>query len=233
MENQEKIIQPSINQDQSPTIGELVKALSKTQGELKDAVKSSENPFYKSKYADLTSVWEACREQLSKNELAVIQTMAGNGGDHIIIVTTLAHKSGEWIRGHLCVKPVKNDPQGIGSAITYARRYSLAAIVGIAPAGEDDDAEKAMGRDAKKKTVKPPKLSVEEIKLAGRMYNYLLATFENSQIAVENAIKDIGKKLQIPEAEDGKFNQMTGDEIRGFWQELCPEVEKYEGGANA
>ena len=118
--------------DFSGTIGKLAEALSKTQGELKEAVRDSNNPFFKSKYADLTSVWEACRSQLSKNGLAVVQTMADNGSERVVIVTTLIHSSGEWIRGRLSVKPVKNDPQGIGSAITYARRYSLAAIVGVA-----------------------------------------------------------------------------------------------------
>jgi len=122
--------------DQSPSIAALVAALSKAQGMIKGAAKDSTNPFFKNKYADLSSVWEACREALSKNELAVIQTPVEGG-----VITMLAHSSGEWIKSYLPMKPTKDDAQGAGSAITYARRYALAAFVGVAP--EDDDGQAA------------------------------------------------------------------------------------------
>jgi len=115
------------------------------KAELQPATKDKENPFFKSAYADLSSVWEACRELLTKNGLAIIQTMDGNNGNPVI-VTTLAHISGQWIRGKLSIKPVKEDPQAIGSAITYGRRYSLAAIVGIV-SEEDDDGEEHKKRN--------------------------------------------------------------------------------------
>ncbi|MDP2362296.1 MAG: ERF family protein, partial [Ignavibacteria bacterium] len=123
------------------------------------ARKDSANPFFKSVYADLASVWEACRQALSTNGLCVIQTTDNDNGS-VIVITTLIHSSGQWIRGKLRIKPVKDDPQGIGSAITYARRYALAAIVGVAPdEGEDDDGEGAMGRGKGKKptTLQEPK----------------------------------------------------------------------------
>lgn len=132
--------------EHSESIKELATALAKAQGEMGGAKKGSANPFFKSKYADLAEVWEACREPLSTNGLAIIQTTAQDEKG-VTVETILAHTSGEWISGKLSMVPVKNDPQGIGSIITYARRYSLSAIVGIAP--EDDDAEKAMGRDHK------------------------------------------------------------------------------------
>ena len=128
---------------QSEQIGKLIEALSKAQGEITGALKDSKNPFYKSSYADLASCWDACRAQLSKHGLAVVQTTEPNQ-DGVTVVTTLAHSSGEWIRGTLPMKPVKNDPQGIGSCITYARRYALAAIVGLAQI--DDDANAASGK---------------------------------------------------------------------------------------
>ena len=130
--------------NKSETIGELAKALVNVQKVLEGAKKDSTNPFFKSKYADLSSVWEACRKPLTANGLAVIQTMDALDGNDLIIETILVHISGEWIGGHLALKPVKDDPQGIGSAITYGRRYALAAIVGVCP--EDDDAEQAMSR---------------------------------------------------------------------------------------
>lgn len=123
----------------SESIGKLALALSKAQGEIKAAVKDSDNPFFKSKYADLASVWDACRKALSDNELAVVQTTVN--GEGCTVETTLIHSSGEYVGGVLYLKPVKDDPQGVGSAITYARRYGLAAIVGIAP--EDDDGNAA------------------------------------------------------------------------------------------
>lgn len=134
------------NQTQSADIGELVAALAKVQGQLQPAVKDSTNPFFQSKYADLLSVWESCRALLSSNGLAVIQTTAPHD-NMVSVVTTLAHTSGQWIRGTLTLKPVKNDPQGAGSALTYARRYALAAIVGVAP--EDDDGNAATRSNGK------------------------------------------------------------------------------------
>lgn len=137
-------VEPQNEPLQSPEIGELAAALAKAQGQIKEAKRDRENPFFKSSYADLGSVWEACREALSSNGLAVIQTLSGYGK----LRTTLAHSSGQWIVSLYPINPVKDDPQGLGSAVTYARRYAMAAIVGVAPAGEDDDAERAQGRKA-------------------------------------------------------------------------------------
>ncbi|MEE8423860.1 MAG: ERF family protein [Thermodesulfobacteriota bacterium] len=139
-------------QAMSPTIHKLAKALSFAQGEMEGAKKGSENPFFRKKYADLWEVWTACREQLSKNGLAVVQTTEETDTGDIMMITTLMHESGEWIRGRLRMKPVKQDPQGYGSCITYARRYSLAAIVGVCP--EDDDGNAA---SKSKNDVLPPK----------------------------------------------------------------------------
>lgn len=129
---------------QSEQINELAAALAKAQGAIKGATKDTKNDFFKSKYADLASVWDACRDQLAANGLSVIQTM-DDAERGITVVTTLAHSSGQWIRGRLTMRPVKDDPQGVGSAITYARRYALAAMVGVAP--EDDDGNAASGRN--------------------------------------------------------------------------------------
>lgn len=128
---------------QSEAINELAAALAKAQGEITGALKDSENSFYKSKYADLAACWDACRKQLAANGLTVIQT-TDTDGPEVILLTTLAHQSGQWIRGRLPVKCKDDTPQAQGSALTYARRYALAAIVGLAQI--DDDAESAQGR---------------------------------------------------------------------------------------
>jgi len=130
---------------QSETIGALAAALSKAQADITGALKDSSNPFFKSKYADLASCWDACRKQLAANNLAVIQTIYVHwDSGQTMLSTTLVHSSGEWIRSDLPVLAKDLSPQAQGSGITYARRYALAAIVGLAQV--DDDAEAAQGR---------------------------------------------------------------------------------------
>lgn len=127
----------------SPTIGKLAEALSKAQGVMKNAPQDKENPFFHSRYADLGSVWDTLREPLSKHGLAVVQLCAGEREDVVTLDTFLIHASGEWMRGRLSMKPAKNDPQGIGGCLTYARRYSLGAITGSATESDNDGNETA------------------------------------------------------------------------------------------
>jgi hypothetical protein len=132
--------------EKSNEINELAKALVEVQKEIKPALKDSANPFFKSKYADLNAVWNSCREALGRNGLAVSQTLDMRDNGLCGLTTTLMHISGQWISGTQVLNPVKNDPQGVGSATTYARRYGLAAIIGIV-ADEDDDGNSASGKD--------------------------------------------------------------------------------------
>ena len=136
----------------SDTISELAKALSSFQGKMTAVKKDATNPFYKSKYATLDTIWETIRKPLSENGLSVAQTMDVKN-DKDVLNTTLYHTSGEWISGMQSVNPVKDDPQSLGSAISYARRYSLSAILGIV-ADEDDDANIATTPKTLKKEVK-------------------------------------------------------------------------------
>jgi hypothetical protein len=128
----------------SETIGALAAALSKAQAQISGAVKDSSNPFFKSKYADLQSVWEACRKPLTDNGLSVVQTTEVYQTQGLMLRTTLLHSSGEWIAGDMPVLAKDASPQAQGSGLTYARRYALAALVGIYQT--DDDAEAAQGR---------------------------------------------------------------------------------------
>lgn len=122
----------------SENINELAAALAKAQGEIKSAAKDSTNPHFKSRYADLASVWDACRAALSKHGLSVAQLTATTDTGKVRVTTTLMHASGQWIEGDLDVKPGQDTAQGIGSTITYCRRYALAAMVGVAPDDDDD-----------------------------------------------------------------------------------------------
>lgn len=127
----------------SAEIKDLAAALCKVQAVLHGAVKDSSNPYFNSKYADLESVWNALRKPLTENGLAVIQTTDVRC-EKIGLVTTLVHSTGQWVEGFYPLNPVKNDPQAHGSAMTYARRYALAAICGVVQV--DDDGESAMQR---------------------------------------------------------------------------------------
>lgn len=130
--------------ESSESIAALAAALSAAQGEMAGAKKDSENPHFRSKYADLASIWDAARPVLPKHGLAVMQLPEPVETGYLGLTTILTHSSGEFVRSMAVVPLPKNDPQGYGSALTYTRRYSLAAILGIAP--EDDDAEAATSR---------------------------------------------------------------------------------------
>lgn len=134
----------------SDDIKELTAALSKAQSQITGAIKNSKNPHYKSTFANLESVWDAIREPLFENGLAIYQTTDIINGDFVLI-TTLAHTSGQFMSGKYILDPVRKDPQGYGSAVTYARRYALSAIVGLYQV--DDDGQMA-SEDTKDKVVK-------------------------------------------------------------------------------
>ncbi len=122
---------------QSETIGKLADALSKAQGEMRPAAMDRDNPFFKSKYATLASLWDSARKAIAANGLSVVQTTEISEGD-LFLVTTLMHASGEYISGIYPVKSAGMKPQEIGSAITYARRYSFGAILGLSSDDDDD-----------------------------------------------------------------------------------------------
>lgn len=127
--------------NKSDSIKELATALAKAQSEMHGAKKDTPNPFLKSKYADLASCWDACRDPLTKNGLSVIQTTRVTDNGNTILITTLAHISGEWVSGELPLKTAKDDMQSLGSSLTYCRRYGLTSIIGLTQ--EDDDAHAA------------------------------------------------------------------------------------------
>lgn len=140
----------------SEGISDLAKALTTVQASLAPAKRDSTNPYYNSTYADLSSVWESCRETLAKNGLCVIQGNRVGESNTLIVVTTLIHESGQWVQSELCLPLSKSDPQGVGSAMTYGRRYGLAAIVGIvADADDDGNAASAKNGNGNVRPMKP------------------------------------------------------------------------------
>lgn len=150
--------------NKSESITELAKALSDFQGKVTAVKKDATNPFFKSHYATLDAIWDTIRKPLSDNGLAVAQTIS-EYSDPAELETILMHSSGEWISGSMKLKPAKDDPQSMGSALSYARRYSLSAILGIV-ADEDDDANAASQTKLSKPSQTKPIVSKEEVKVA-------------------------------------------------------------------
>ena len=138
----------------SETIGKLAEALCKAQAEFSPAAFDRENPYFKSRYATLASVFEAAKPAF-KNGLSVTQSIETHEGK-VIINTILMHVSGEWIETEIAMKPKTDGPQDVGSAGTYGRRYALASILGLSSV-EDDDGNQASGNVAPKKETSQPK----------------------------------------------------------------------------
>lgn len=132
----------------SETIKELAEALLKAQKEISKAYKTATNPFFKSSYADLTSVISAVKEPLNENGITFLQAIDATEGGQPVIETILLHESGQYLSSRtpvFCSKP--NDPQAFGSGVTYSKRYALQAMMGLPTT--DDDGEKAMARNKK------------------------------------------------------------------------------------
>jgi len=128
----------------SEKIENIVKALAKFQSEVTNPANTASNPYFNSRYAPLNEVLNLVRPLLTKNGLSIIQSPSFDG-TNVTVTTIIFHESGEWIKlDPLTLKPDKNTPQGVGSAITYARRYALSAALGIS-SEDDDDGNSASG----------------------------------------------------------------------------------------
>ena len=127
----------------SEQINDLAAALVKAQAAMKPAVKDATNPHFKSKYADLSAVWEAARGPLTANGLSVVQMPTdSNEPGRVALTTMLLHTSGQYLSSTVSTRLQQETAQGVGSALTYLRRYALAAMVGIV-ADDDDDGNAA------------------------------------------------------------------------------------------
>lgn len=133
-------------ESRSTECNELFAALAKAQAKMNIAGKDNANPFFKSKYADLTDLVKASRPALTENGLSVIQQILTNDDGQSILYTILAHASGQFISTQMRISPPKNDIQAMGSYISYLRRYSYACLIGVVASDEkeEDDGEAAM-----------------------------------------------------------------------------------------
>ena len=141
----------------------ICKAFVKFQSEFKGMKPDSSNPFFKSTYISLDGILETARPILAKNGLAVIQEATGDG-EYIFVKTKLIHESGEMIETEvLKMKPQKNDPQSMGSCITYSKRYQLAALLGICECIDDDANIATYGNSSPDQSKSNGKLSAKQV----------------------------------------------------------------------
>jgi hypothetical protein len=139
----------------SESISKISAALLAAQKSITFASKDATNPHFKNKYADLPAVIEAIKGPLNDAGIAFMQTPSESGSGTLTLTTRLMHESGEWIEDTATIPLPKNDPQGYGSAMTYGRRYALAAITGLYQDDDDGNAAMASPKEAPAATVKP------------------------------------------------------------------------------
>lgn len=210
----------------SDQVGQLAAALCLVQAKITGAKKTAVNPHFKSKYADLTEVWNACREELAANGLCIVQTNEPSERG-VCLRTTLIHTSGEWIDGLIDLPATKQDAQGYGSAQTYARRYALAAIVGVTQ--EDDDANDAVRQTPitnGKSTITPTsgvmdRISVDQKILVNDLAVQVLALAAMSKIreaylAIEAADLDADCKVAL-------WSLLTDSKLRAALKKVAAE----------
>lgn len=201
----------------SPEIKQLAAALAKAQAKIEGATKDSTNPHFGKTYADLASVWETIREPLSSNGLSVVQSASNPNWTEkdstvivqdpraVAVVTRLMHESGEWIEGTLSILPTKIDPQGVGSAITYARRYALAAMIGVYQI--DDDANAASHPPAQRQAIETIGSEAQEV----------LAVLKAASTTIE----------KLYEAMTASGVKITSTDIAKWPKALLPRIYKW------
>lgn len=182
----------------SDAIDQIATALAKAQAEIEAAIEDKKNPHFKSSYASLYSIWQACRQAISKQGISVSQ-LTSFEGDMLILNTLLMHSSGQWLLSQMPVISAKMTPQAIGSAMTYMRRYGLAAAVGVAP-GDDDDGQLAEDRGLTRESsivrFKPNPIPSKDFG-----YDEFVKRLELDDPVKKRYISDIASKMKLSEVQ--------------------------------
>jgi hypothetical protein len=194
---------------QSESITKIASAIVKAQGELNSVSKDGTNPHFNKRYATLQNIVESTREVLRKHGLAVVQTFSETDGTYINLDTTVLHESGEWIAGTLTLRPDKTDPQRMGSATTYARRYALSAILGIVT--DDDDDGNASSQPSGDRGLQGKSASVAAdddkawLNACDKQGNLTEKGYETAKFLFENperSIADVRKKYKVSKSDE-------------------------------
>ena len=206
----------------SRELGELFKAKAAAQPSIENATKDAANPAFRSKYATLGSVLEACLDALSKAGISVWQFPFNGENDMIGVSTLLGHVSGQWIETSLTVRPAKFDAQGVGSVITYLRRYALMAVAGMAP--EDDDGNASVARPEATVGSTSGRAGTVPFDPAKGMRDTRVAAFKRIRKAIVSAptIAELNRT-----GATGISNQLAMDDLKVYapdgWQKLMDE----------
>lgn len=203
----------------SAETAKLDAALAKAQGEIEAASKDKTNPAFRSRYADLTAVWGACRPALAKHGISVTQWPVHAEDGRLHIITRVAH-AGEWIKSHFSIPVTKQDPQGYGSATTYAKRFTLAAALGIV-ADEDDDGNAASNRaPARQEPAEPAKPAESLADTIIRKFNEAANAAEFEELVTRARVKwdklATAEKARVSNAVEAR---------RAFWAQSPAEAE--------
>ena len=198
----------------SETIIELSKAFAKMQMELEQPLKNANNPFFKSKYVPLENVVDSITRASSKHGLSFTQFPSSDENGNVTVGTMVMHESGEWIEyDPICLKPVKNDPQAVGSAITYAKRYALSAIFGITSDNDDDGNEATQPGKATSKAVPNKQVPTTNNKIPKEVFK---AYKDGIQSVIDRTGKNDGsitmwfcEKLGVAKIEDITMEQIS------------------------
>ena len=216
--------------NKSDSIAELASSLSAAQGEMENAGKNSINPHFKSKYADLAEVINTVRPVLSKHGLSVMQFPSYSDGI-VHVETVIAHKSGEWMSEKCSAPAQKQDPQGVGSAISYLRRYSLAAVCNLAQEDDDANASSKAPKQATRSTAPISKPSPEPVpnepKMTDQQRKVLMMIYGDAprEIRLEDA------NAHFQQAKPGcpiikSFSEMTAKQAAWLIQTISPEPKR-------
>ncbi len=224
----------------SDSITAIAPAMAEFQAEVKDPVKGAKNPYFDSQYVDLGSLLDATRPALTKHGLSIMQFPTVN--ERAVSITTLVmHKSGEWIESDpFTLTAVKPDPQSIGSAVTYGRRYALSSILGIAWDADDDgniasnrnEQDKGVQKTAQKGNIRP----VNKKTVQANVEQKKAKVTENKQVESPQTVKDyydltvewaknnravtfIGPLLR-QKFNKGRFEELTLVEAKAFYANL-------------
>ncbi|HEY5234559.1 MAG TPA: ERF family protein [Rhabdochlamydiaceae bacterium] len=196
----------------SEMINELASALALAQAVMENAKKTSNNPFFKSKYADLAEVIAVSRPPLAENGLSIVQFPSFAEGV-VSVETILMHKSGQWMSSIAGTPVVKQDAQAIGAAISYLRRYSLAAVCGIAQ--EDDDGNSASGKPFQVMSTKAEAVANTASAISSGTVDAIFRLIE-SEVLKPDALKSMFKKAGVDAVD--KFTEEQGQKILGMYK---------------
>ena len=193
--------------------------LIKVIAEMKNPIKEKENSFFKSKYATLDVICDDMRKIFAKHNIAIIQQPTMNAQGLFVLRATAFSEDETLELGDYLIRPAKDDPQGNGSAITYARRYQLCSLMGIA-AEDDDDGNHASGKTAQTATVQPPRPQTAQTQTKTTTTTTQTHTAKDGKSSMNPAVDiDVLKALSVVCAKDLKAEKVTAEVMKSWFMD--------------